>query len=255
MLADLEAGQQELKEILAVMLANAKKTHIEAEKARLVRLIVQPRAPSKSSPSRKTARDAEETARIQLKIKTLNYYGLIVKRDGEVKDWRAHTMLDAEGTPALPLEACTLAHLWPSELGKEASQIAEELHLPEGFYMDPRNFLILPRDLHEGFDNLALIFLPNRDGNIMVRKWQLEHRSLEEQEALGKYFDRQLMWPEKASVTPHLPFMRLVAFRMMCAKHKKPMDDPQLFAAALNASVSSRGNEGVSELSARLGLM
>lgn len=230
------------------------------EKQRLARFIVQPGPASRGSPTA-SARSADEKARIELKVRTLEYYGLVESREGDDKKvWTARTMLHAPDAPPLPLEACTLAHIWPSELSRLASEIAAELHLPDNFYTEPRNYLVLPKDAHDGFDNHALIFLPGIGGNITVRKWRVEDRSVEEAAAVSKYFGMELTWPNKAVATPHLPFMRLLAWRMLTAIKKQPDDEPAISwgdeqNAALNASVGAEGNKAVRDLCDRLSLL
>ena len=75
------------------------------------------------------------------------------------------------GELVLPFAACTLVHIWPKEQASAASEIATELKLPEGFFTEPRSFLVLPKDVHDAFDSEALLFLPSRSG-ILVRKWR-----------------------------------------------------------------------------------
>lgn len=197
---------------------------------------------------------------MELKVRVLEYYGLLVSRVGDdKKGWTAHTMLDDVGSAPLPLGACTLAHIWPAEQGHLADQIASELKLPEGFYNDPRNYLILPTDAHDGFDNHSLLFLPAADGTIKVRRWRVEERSPEEAAAVAKYDGRKLTWPTQGRAAPHLPFMRLMAFRMLSAMTKRPVAEPDVVldmekTAALNASVATAGNEAVRDLCGRLSL-
>ena len=48
--------------------------------------------------------------------------------------------------------------------------------LPPDFYTHPRNFLLLPRDVHEAFDAGLLGFVPSRDA-IVVRVFRRERLS------------------------------------------------------------------------------
>ena len=234
---------------------------VRAEQERLARLIVKPGPASKHARSRASARSADETARLELKLRTLRYYGLLVDDSSADKaDWTAHTMLDEPGAPPLPLAACTLAHLWPEELEALAGEIADELHLPDGFYTEPRNYLILPKDAHDGFDNQALLFLPASNGKISVRKWRLEDRSPAEEAGSAKYFGKELSWPNREAASPELPFMRLLAFRMMSASKERPAGEPAGVPGyeqrvALNASTLAEGNKAVRSLCDRLSLL
>jgi len=213
----LASGQRELEAKVAKVSAEMAAAKAQAELVRLQKLVIKPGAPSKSSPSRASSHSAAETNRFNLKMQVLQHYGLLVSNEGaDKKLWRARTMLHAAGADPLPLDACTLAHIWPAEYAWLASEIAAELALPEGFCDDPRNYLILPKDAHDGFDNESLIFLPAADGRIRVRKWRLEDRSPEEAAFVAKYHGLELAWPEKNATPPHMPIMRLMAFRMMC---------------------------------------
>ena len=251
---ELATGQQELK-------AKFEASEAKAEKARISRFIIQPGPPSKSSPSRASLRELAEDKRNDIKAEVLDYYGLLVNCEGSDKKlWTAHTMLDTPDSPPLPLKACTLAHIWPKEQAMLASELAAELELPDGFYTQPRNYLILPRDAHEGFDNEALMFVPSANGSIKVRKWRVEDRSDDEAASLAKYFGRELTWPNKQTASPSLPFMRLLAFRMMSAGKSRPVGEPDGISlteqeAALNSSVTSAGNEAVRDLCGRLSLL
>jgi hypothetical protein len=149
------------------------KSNAELQKAVLQSLLYKPTAPTKSVKSG-ASRRTEQDDRFNMKVRAFDYYGLFVNRSApDAKDWTARTMLDDEDSPPRPFGECTLAHIWPKEQEPVASRLASELRLPEGFSADPRNFLVLPRDAHDGFDNEALIFIPTRDG-IKVRAWRSE---------------------------------------------------------------------------------
>jgi hypothetical protein len=53
-----------------------------------------------------------------------------------------------------PVNDVTLAHIWPASY-TNWGDLCSELALPPDFYKDPRNFLLLPRDVHELFDHGA----------------------------------------------------------------------------------------------------
>ena len=256
-----EIGFREIAAELKSIKEKLKASEAKAEKDRLARLLPQPGPPSKGSRSRASQREAAEKKRIDLKIKVLEYYGLLVDHaDADKTLWTARTMLDTAGTPPLPIDACTLAHIWPEEKKMLASAIASELKLPDGFYLEPRNYLILPRDAHEGFDNESLLFLPSANGRIKVRKWRLEDRSPAEAAAVAKYDGRELSWPNRDTASPCIPFMRLLAYRMMSAGKTRPADELDISLAseqeaALNSSVTGAGNKAVRDLCLRLSLL
>jgi hypothetical protein len=53
----------------------------------------------------------------------------------------------------------TLAHIWPASY-TNWSDAARELSLPPDFYREPRDFLLLPEDVHVAFDHGRVIFVP-----------------------------------------------------------------------------------------------
>jgi hypothetical protein len=135
----------------------------------------------------------------------------------------------------IPFSACSLAHIWPVEMGRQAEEIATELRLPEGFFSEPRNFLVLPRPVHVAFDNEAVLFVPSRDGTITVRKWREDKLTAEDAEKLAPYYNQVFCWPKLNEAHPCVPFMRLLAWRMMIASHFLP-------AAALSAASATPNN-------------
>ena len=88
------------------------------------------------------------------------FYGLDHEGD-------AGTLTDMLGV-ARPCHEVTLAHLWPASYGN-FGEYARDMALPAGFHEQPRNFLLLPRDVHEAFDKGLVAFVPKRDGGIVLR--------------------------------------------------------------------------------------
>ena len=64
-----------------------------------------------------------------------------------------------------------LSHIWPREMERLVDDAAE-LRLPEEFYLSPRSYLILPRQLERAFDKMAVILIPSHSGDITVRRWR-----------------------------------------------------------------------------------
>jgi hypothetical protein len=79
----------------------------------------------------------------------------------------AFVILDMLGVPRR-FDQVTLAHIWPESYGN-FSDYASEMALPGDFHLQPRNFLLLPRDVHDAFDAGKLGFVPSREGNFTAR--------------------------------------------------------------------------------------
>lgn len=211
------------------------------EAARLRDLLLPPTTPSKSSMGRAAAEKAHNDERVRIKKAAIKYYGLDIYMEGDDStQWRARTMA---GGPELPFEACDMAHIWPSEKAHLADEAAVELGLPVGFYKSPRNYLILPRALHVAFDKEAVLLLPSTGGDIVVRKWRVELLSEREAGEVEQYYGTTLDWPLRRVHGPHLPFMRVMAHKMLCAlalPHKPSgVADEELEAWRNNAIDSS----------------
>ena len=58
-----------------------------------------------------------------------------------------------------PFQEVELAHLWPASY-QDFGPYAAEMALPGDFNTSERNFLLLPRDLHQAFDSARVCFIP-----------------------------------------------------------------------------------------------
>ena len=255
---DVASMRQEMATAAATAAAQAARAHI-------LSLVVQPLAPARSSlRSEETAR-SDHDARIALKKRVIEYYGLGVDLAGSDSAlWRSRTMLCDSTSVALPFEACTLAHIWPKDKQRFADAISMELKLPDNFYGEPRNYLVLPRDAHTAFDSEALLLVPTRSGAIRVRKWRVDVLKKGESDALGKYYDKLLQWPTSSSASPCLPFMRLMAWRMMTAVREAPVvsssasagfEPSEVIDDVMASSSSSEGNAALKSLILRYNLI
>ena len=206
---------EELSISTAVAAALAK----HAARDRLRGLFIEPTSPSSLRSSEKRA--AAEVVRVALKKRVLEYYGLGVNLEHE--PWTARTMLCQPGAEPLPFGQCDLAHIWPKERQRDADAICSELKLEEGFFDEPRNYLVLPRDAALAFDREALILLPSRRGGIKVRRWRTETVLPTTAASLvSAYNGKELQWPTRLIASPCVPFMRLLAWRMLSAFRKRP---------------------------------
>jgi hypothetical protein len=88
------------------------------------------------------------------------WYGLDTAGDDDV-------LVDMLGVPRR-FDQVTLAHIWPASYGN-FSEYASEMALPSDFHLQPRNFLLLPRDVHDAFDAGKLGFVPAREGHFTAR--------------------------------------------------------------------------------------
>lgn len=113
-------------------------------------------ATSHSSPSPSQSK-AERRA---FKVSVADFYGLGHSNDPDM-------LTDMLGD-VRPFHEVTLAHLWPASYSN-FGDYAREMALPAGFHEQPRNFLLLPRDVHEAFDMGHIAFVPKRDGAIVLR--------------------------------------------------------------------------------------
>ena len=195
----------------------------KADRDRIERLIVQPAPAAKQSPSVTTEQSLGHDARILLKKGAIEYYGLGVTMTGtDSSAWKCHTMLgENEPVEGIPFSACDLAHIWPVEMSRQADEIAADLKLPDGFFTEPRNFLVLPRIVHVAFDSEAVLLVPKRDGTVVVRQWRADKLSAKDAENLAPYYNQTLRWSNLAEA-PCVPFMRLLVWRMMMASRAFP---------------------------------
>ena len=97
------------------------------------------------------------------------FYGLEVKDD----DSKLRDMLGNVSN----FSDVTLVLIWPASYtnwGDRCSSLA----LPAYFYMNPRNFLLLPKPLHDAFDRGYVVFVPSKE-HITIRVIRREKVTLE----------------------------------------------------------------------------
>lgn len=116
-----------------------------------MRLFVKP-VHSTGASSQRSPRKEE---RLDLKLHVISYYGMVDPNDPK----RCFTHVEG---PSVLLQDATMAHIWPSSDADNAGLLADELKLPHGFHIHPRNFLLLPEDVHKAFDSGWLLFLPTK---------------------------------------------------------------------------------------------
>lgn len=89
------------------------------------------------------------------KVEVARYYGHCVKGHPELlRNMLNETVSFAE---------TTLAHIWPASY-TNWGEVCASLGLPGEFYKDPRNYLLLPKPLHDAFDRGHVVLIPDRAG-------------------------------------------------------------------------------------------
>ena len=128
----------------------------------------------------------------------------------------------------------TLAHIWPASYGN-FGDYAKEMALLVDFHTQPRNFLLLPRELHVAFDDGRVAFLPSRTG-IKVRVLHPEGLS----SAILALDGRALHLPRPEAS----PFMRTLGWFAWLAKGASSCSGELLgeLDASISASTSEDGN-------------
>ena len=108
------------------------------------------------------ARNPSSALRRAFKRSIAVFYGLTSASDNKLFDMLGEERIFSE---------VTLAHIWP-ESYKNFSDYANSMGLPEGFELQPRNFLLLPRALHVAFDEGKVGFIPSRS-DIVIRVFRI----------------------------------------------------------------------------------
>ena len=103
-----------------------------------------------------SSRSPRKEERFELKAHVLDYYGLRVPGD-------AGQCFTHMGGGAVSVELATMAHVWPSSEADAVGLIAGELRLSPSFHLDPRNFLVLPPDVHSAFNSGWLLLIPMKN--------------------------------------------------------------------------------------------
>ena len=187
---------------------------MKVEREALEKLFINPVYHVASSGSSRSPRPAE---RVDLKIKTIEYYGLWASNEVDRTKRMVYTMLpasDAEaGAPiAVPFRDAILSHIWPSSGAPDAASIAKLLNLAEGFHVQPRNFLILQKDAEKAFDEDVLLLLPAKSA---VRSRLFKSSAAFDMVALQRYVGRELFLPKRDDGC--VPFTRLLAWKAVSA--------------------------------------
>ena len=151
-------------------------------------------------------------------------------------------MVDMFGNNA-PTKAVTLAHIWPSSYTNwEDPQ--KELALPEEFYKDERNFLLLPEDVHHAFDKGHVIFVPSvADITCYVLP------GADVSGGVRAHHGKKLRLPSGKA-----PYKRQLAYFSLRAKGRKVVDETiqRALEEALYASADSTGNAALQALEQRM---
>ena len=95
-----------------------------------------------------------QSVRRAFKAHVAEFYGLNHPGD-------PHSLTDMLGKKRVFADV-TLAHIWPDSY-KNVAEFAREMALPSDFYSEPRNFLLLPKDVHDAFDDGKIGFIPARE--------------------------------------------------------------------------------------------
>ena len=179
------------------------------------------------SPSSRAAR----TERVDFKRSVADFYGLMHADSNKLVD-----MLGVERR----FDEVTLAHIWPASYGN-FGDYAKEMALPADFHVQPRNFLLLDRELHVAFDDGRVAFLPSRAG-IKVRVLRPEGLS----NAMLALDGRALHLPRPGAT----PFKRTLGWFAWLAKGASSCSRELLgeLDASISVSASEDGNRMLSLL-------
>ncbi len=203
-----------------------------------------------------SARSPRAEERLDLKMHFLTCFGLLEPTN----NLRCYTHM---GGPAVPIKDATLAHIWPSSEADAAGLLAGELRLPRAFHLNPRNFLILPWDVHCAFDSGWLLFIPKKyagETRVVVRASRVDavvvHGNPESTETRDKRaWLRSLDGTVLQFKNDLRPFMRVLGWRAWTMRGS-PDDDDAASRDAEEASVDvgsvdAEGNRALHSLSLR----
>ena len=170
------------------------------------------------------------------KASVAEFYGLsCADSPGELVD-----MLGVR-RPFLEVE---LAHLWPASFQNFGS-FAAEMALPANFHATERNYLLLPKDLHQAFDSAKVCFIPCSAG---IRLRVLRPEGLCARVAA---MDGELLHLPSAAANPsRVPFKRILGWMAWLAKGASalaPAAEREM-SEALGASASAEGNAALRSL-------
>ena len=175
-----------------------------------------------------------QTVRRAFKVRVAEFYGLNHSEDPP-------SLTDMLGVHR-NFAKVTLAHIWPDSY-KNSAAFAREMALPVDFHLEVRNFLLLPKDVHDAFDDGKIGFIPSRD-HITLRVF-IHDGLADEIAALNGY---HLHLPRTHE--GHVPYKRTLGWFAWLAKGATVVS-PEVRAeleAAMSASASSGGNDALTAL-------
>lgn len=178
-----------------------------------------------------------EAERVAFKQEVAEFYGLTSLLPG--------TMLDMFNNRRFKNNV-TLAHIWPASY-TNWEEPCNELALPEGFHRDPRNFLLLPRDVHTAFDLGRIIFVPS---TTHITCYVLPGHHLSKR--VRKLHGKALHLPKHDA--GGVPYKRQLAYFALRAKGRAVVDASiqASLEAAMSASADASGNAALQELERRM---
>jgi hypothetical protein len=137
-----------------------------------------------------------------------------------------------------PFHEVELAHIWPASY-QDLGPFAVDMALPGDFHDNQRNFLLLPRDLHEAFDSAKVCFIPCSAG-IRVRVLRPQGLCPRVAELDGTL----LHLPKAADKPPGVPFKRILGWMAWLAKGSSTLAPAAEcdMSEALGASASAEVN-------------
>lgn len=254
--APVLSASDDILQTLGGLAADVADLRRESKLAALQPLFVKPTLSTGSS-----LRSPRDDERAELKARVIDYFALHAD-DGAGGEPRCFTHLGGE---AVERRFATMAHIWPSTDAGVAGLLAGELKLSSSFHADPRNFLVLPVDVHCAFDSGWLLLLPTRCAgggagadviadvivrasrvdSVVVAGDPLSAATLAKRDWLRSLDGTRLVFRSAAR-----PFMRVLGWRAWTMRG--PADDAATVAvedAAVDAgSVDAEGNVALSAL-------
>ena len=165
------------------------------------------------------------------KVAVANYYGLT--------DPDPNYLTDMLGNRHR-FDAVTSAHLYPKSY-QNFHEFASYLSLPSSFLTgsDPRNFLLMDKELHDAFDDGFIGFIPNQSKSLTIRVFR---RARVSARVVGLH-GQTLHWPNKH----HQPYRRILGWCAWLAKGATSVDAEvgQELEAVLDASDDVEGNKAL----------
>jgi hypothetical protein len=187
-----------------------------------------------STPGSVAGSPTSQAMRRAFKVRVAEYYGLNHADE-------PNSLTDMFGTRH-NFSLVTLAHIWP-ESYKNFADFAREMALPIDFHLEPRNYLLLPKDVHDAFDDGKIGFIPARD-KITLRVFNRDGLA----EGVSALDGTRLRLPREHE--GRIPYKRTLGWFAWLAKGAMVVS-PEVRAeleAAMNASASASGNGALKAL-------